>query len=498
MTERERPRRVVYLVIDGLRTDAFEQAVGSGQAPALAAIRERSSYVRDAVAVFPSITPCATSSLITGEMPDRHGIPGMCWYDRESERFVNYGQGPRLAVAEGLGEVATDMFVNLNHRHLSKDVLTLHERLDDMGLVTGSTNFMVHRGRHEPKELNPASIGKLLIKDQLPTSLPGPKEHYYADIVSGPSEACGDMLAVKSKAKRIKATDEYAACVVHDLLARDAVDMVLFYLHENDHVSHRHGTHTQVDNLIEGDRHIGHVLDALGSWDRTLDEIGFVLTADHGQTDVPDDKEHTLDLDDVFDDFERVRAKRGKDRFDEDKDLAACGNGRTGFIYLHPDKEDDLREPVVKTLLDTRGIDQVMWREDGWKVVDSTRGRLRFRRSDGGGVVDERGNRWETDGELAAVDGIVEDDLLRTPEYPLALWRIDHALDLDRIGDVVLTTRLSYEVTDLVDESHQGGGEHGSLHVQDCQVPFLSTLDDPPAHPSTVDVPRHIARHFER
>jgi hypothetical protein len=29
-------------------------------------------------------------------------------------------------------------------------------------------------------------------------------------------------------------------------------------------------------------------------------------------------------------------------------------------------------------------------------------------------------------------------------------------------------------------------------------VPFLSTLGDPPLHPSTVDVAPHILRHFER
>ena len=98
----------------------------------------------------------------------------------------------------------------------------------------------------------------------------------------------------------------------------------------------------------------------------------------------------------------------------------------------------------------------------------------------------------------APVDGVEHEGEIRTPEYPLALWRIHHALELERIGDVVATTRLTYEVTDLVDESHRGGGEHGSLHVQDSQVPFLSTLDEPPLHPSTIDVAPHIIRHFRR
>jgi predicted AlkP superfamily pyrophosphatase or phosphodiesterase len=142
------PRRVVYIVVDGMRTDAFEQAVHSGRAPALAFLRDRASYVRDSTAVFPSITPAATAALITGEMPDRHRIPGMCWYEREEGRFVNYGQSGHVAKHEGLSEVAEDFLVHMNHADLSKDVRTLHERLDEMGLTTASINFPVFRGPH--------------------------------------------------------------------------------------------------------------------------------------------------------------------------------------------------------------------------------------------------------------------------------------------------------------------------------------------------------------
>jgi predicted AlkP superfamily pyrophosphatase or phosphodiesterase len=243
-----RVRRVVYIVIDGLRTDAFEQVVGSGRAPALSFLRERAAYVRDAVAVFPTITPCATASLITGATPDRHGIPGQCWYDPEEQRIVNYGQGPRLAFVEKVREVATDLFVNLNQRHLRQDVDTLHESLDDLGFVTASTNYLVHRGRH-PQRLDPNALEKLFLDDHVAgQTLLGPKEHYFADVVSGPTEACQEQLGVRGKVKRIKATDEWAACVTRELLEHGRADMILFYLHENDHISHHKGPDTQFDN----------------------------------------------------------------------------------------------------------------------------------------------------------------------------------------------------------------------------------------------------------
>jgi hypothetical protein len=295
--------------------------------------------------------------------------------------------------------------------------------------------------------------------------------------------------------KRVKATDEWAACVTRELIEGERADMILFYLHENDHVSHHQGPKTQFQNLVRSGELIGNVLDALGSWERTADEIGFVLTADHGQSPVIKDDDHFVDLDDVLEDFAVVKPDRGKETF-EDGELVQCGNGRAGSIYLDPQRRSALLDPVAKTLGAHPGIDQVMWREDDWRVVDSDRGRVRFRPGHGGrGVVDERGNRWEIEGDLGAVDGVVEDGEIRTPEYPVALWRIHAALGLDRIGDVVCTSKLMHEVANVIDTDHRG--EHGSLHAQDSLVPFLSTLDDPPLHPSTVDVAPHILRHFE-
>ena len=69
---------------------------------------------------------------------------------------------------------------------------------------------------------------------------------------------------------------------------------------------------------------------------------------------------------------------------------------------------------------------------------------------------------------------------------------------LDRTGDIVITTKLGYEVKDLAGGDHSGGGDHGSLHAQDSLIPFLSTLDPPPQHPVTSDIAPHILDHFKR
>ena len=488
-------KRVVYVVVDGLGSDAFEQATASGRAPGFAFLKERGSYVRDSVAIFPTITPAATASLVTGEIPARHGIPGMCWYDRDASRFVNYGQSPRAAVVEGLSQVVRDVMFNLNSRHLSPDVRTIHERLHDLGIVTASINFMLFRGPFM-HDCDPNILAKKLFRKALPEQIPGPKEHYFADAVSGPADACSSMLAAKGLSRRVQATDGWAACVTRELLEQGSADMILFYLHENDHISHRQGPSSQLENIASADEHLRYVLDGFDSWEQALDEVGFVVTADHAQSPISDQKDHILDLDEVLGDFRRVQPKRGKEHFGR-SDLASAGNGRVGFVYLNEHRKQKLRDPVVRTLDETNGIDQVMWRMDDTYHVRSKRGEVRFRTARSEGVVDERGEKWEFEGDLDAVSGVVEENQIRTPEYPLAFWRIKSALDLDRIGDVVFTNALTWETKDLAGGDHRGGGDHASLHAQDSLVPFLSTLDEPPLHPSTVDVVPHIVRHFE-
>jgi len=490
-------RRVVYVIVDGMGTEGFEQATSSGRAPAFAFLKSHGSYVRDSVAVFPTITPAATASLITGVTPAAHGIPGMCWYDREAQRFVNYGQSPRAAIVEGASQIVRDVMLNLNSKHLSRDVDTIHEQLDQIGLTTASINFMLFRGPYM-HDVDPNLLTKALFRKKLPDQAPGPKEHYFADAITGASEACSKLISARGIEKRIRATDAWAACVTRELLERDAADMILFYLHENDHCSHKDGPDTQVDNLAEADEHLAYVLDAFDSWEQAVEEVGFVVTADHAQSPISNDKDHILDLDEVLSDFKLVPRKRGKEHF-KNNDVAAAGNGRIGFIYLNEARKQQLHAPVVETLVSTRGIDQVMWREDDAYVVASKRGTLRFRQGEGADcVVDERDNKWVYEGDLSAVGGVVEGNDIRTPEYPLALWRIKGGIDLDRMGDIVFTNDLTFETKDLAGGDHRGGGDHASLHVQDSMIPFLSTLDEPPLHPSTVDVVPHIVEHLRR
>jgi arylsulfatase A-like enzyme len=68
-------RRVVLVVLDGLRPDAIPRF----QLPNLTALAGDSAYTLLGRTVQPSVTACAMASLLTGAAPERHGL--------QSERF---------------------------------------------------------------------------------------------------------------------------------------------------------------------------------------------------------------------------------------------------------------------------------------------------------------------------------------------------------------------------------------------------------------------------
>jgi hypothetical protein len=63
-------RRVVVLVLDGLRADL----VGDPRFPNLIALRDASAHTLDAITVLPSVTAAAMTSLLSGVAPADHGV----------------------------------------------------------------------------------------------------------------------------------------------------------------------------------------------------------------------------------------------------------------------------------------------------------------------------------------------------------------------------------------------------------------------------------------
>src|SRR2546428_7887716 len=109
---------------------AFERAVDSGRAPALALLAEHGAY-RRATSVFPSLTPVCLSTIATGGGPDVHRIPHLVWWNREERRLVEYGSSFAALRAAGMAQSITDTILNIKHPHLGAHAVTATECLDD-------------------------------------------------------------------------------------------------------------------------------------------------------------------------------------------------------------------------------------------------------------------------------------------------------------------------------------------------------------------------------
>jgi predicted AlkP superfamily pyrophosphatase or phosphodiesterase len=120
--------KLVLVVVDGMTPAAFERAVESGRAPALAFLAERGDY-RLATSVFPSLTPVCLTSIATGAGPGGHQIPSLVWWSRQERRIVEYGSSFAALRAAGLSQSLLDPIFNMNARHLAPDAVTIYEAL---------------------------------------------------------------------------------------------------------------------------------------------------------------------------------------------------------------------------------------------------------------------------------------------------------------------------------------------------------------------------------
>jgi hypothetical protein len=453
------PRKLVLAVIDGLRSEALERAVADGRAPSLAAIRERGTYVDDCAAAFPSVTPVCTSSIATGTGPDEHRVPAMNWFHRGERRYVEYGSSFQASRRVGIHTSLTDTIYNLNLAHLSRDTPTVFERLDDAGVRTAGTTFLIYRGRHRHVPTGESALARLAGATLFRHAVWGPRELFYADLFATRKTGCRSQLGLPG------ARDAHAGCVGEYMVERDLFDFLLLSLPDNDTRSHRLGPDAQVESAEQADRQIARLMDAAGGVDAFLDEHAVIVLADHAHSLVAE----SISLLDVFSGHSVLVPE---DAEGEEARLALCPGQRFAMVYaLEPDRREETVAEALATVDGVEGIDLALWREGDTGVVRSRRGELRF--SPGGRAADARGRHWTIEGELGALEARAESGRFVSEAYPDALTRAWSALTCPNAGDVLLSAGPGYEFADWGGADHVGGGSHGSLHRDDSLGPLL-------------------------
>jgi predicted AlkP superfamily pyrophosphatase or phosphodiesterase len=478
-----KPAKLVLCVIDAMAPAQLEQAVASGAAPVLAELIARGRYVPDCVAAFPSVTPVCAASIVTGVAQDEHLIPGMNWFHREEDRYIEYGSSFRAAQRFGIARQLTDTVYNMNRAHLSPDTLTVFEALDDADVRTAGTTYLMYRGRHRHEPQRDTALTRVA-STLMRHAVMGPRELFYADIFASRRTPCRSGLGMPG------VRDRHSGCVSAYMVEHDLFDFLLLSLPDNDWYSHKHGPDAQVRSLAAADLQLARVMDAAGGIDAFLSEHAVIAMADHSQAPVT----ATIALQDELSELGVLRPARSPegDSRDERARIAVCPSQRAAMVYaLRPAERDAMRASVATLALAIDGIDLVMWLErDAHDVpregviASAVHGELRFHPGGTDGTVtDPRSVVWSVAGELAAIDGAIDDGgLLTTPSYPDALSRAWSALTCPTSGEVLISAAPGYEFLDWGRQAHVGGGSHGSLHASDSLGALVLCGVDLPEH----------------
>jgi hypothetical protein len=447
------PKKLVLVVVDAMKPAMLERVVAAGRAPAMARIQAEGVYVGDCAAAFPSVTPVCAATITTGVGPDEHSIPSMNWYHREEERYVEYGSSFSASRQFGVLRSLTDTVYRMNADHLSRDVETVFESLDDAGARTAGTTYLIYRGRHEHEVANESALARIVTSTLFRRTIEGPQELFYADLYASRRTGCRGQLGLPG------ARDQHTGCVGSYLVEHDLFDFMLFSLPDNDAYSHRNGPHAQVTSLAAADRQLERLMHAAGGPDEFLENYAVIVCSDHSQAPV----EERIRLDLAFADFTVARPNAPRS---EAAELALSPAQRSAMIYaLDPDQAPDVCARARDVAGELEGVDLTMWRSDGEAVVRSRRGELRF--TAGGELTDARGERWSVEGDLGVLRAEIQDGRFLSTEYPDALGRAWSALNCPTAGDILLSAGPGYEFVDWGGSDHVGGGSHGSLHRSD-------------------------------
>jgi Type I phosphodiesterase / nucleotide pyrophosphatase len=481
------PKKLVLAVIDSLKPEMLDRAMAEGRAPALKAVVERGTYVRECVSSYPSVTPVASSAIATGRGPDRHHIPSMNWYHRGEGRYVEYGSSFQATRAFGIRRSLYDTVYNMNMAHLSRATNTVYEQLEDAGLRTACTTFLIYRGRTRHKLAEEGVYPAIARAAQFTHAVYGPTELFYADIFQSRKTGCTSMLG------RPGQRDQHTGCVGAYLVENDLFDFMLFSLPDNDTYSHKNGPYAQVQSIAGADRALERIMHVAGGPDAFLDEHAVIVMSDHSQTSV----EERVNLAAALPGW---RVLTPADASAAEAELAVSPAARSAMVYvIDPERREQARPRLARDLQAVEGLDLVARLDGDEACVWSERGELRF--APGDALEDDRGRRWSVEGEPNALDLTIGDGQVSSRIYPDPLGRLWSSLTCPNSGDVLISAMPGYEFVDWGGTDHVGGGSHGSLHRGDSMGVLIFAGTNPGVeHPrqwSIEDVTPMVLDHFQ-
>lgn len=449
-------KRVILLLVDGLRPDVAERMLAAGALPNLARMTGRRGVGR-AVTTFPSTTNVAYLPFLTGCAPGRLNVPAIRWLDRADYggRWWRERDALRSYCGYQAGRLDAD---------LPADVRTIWELVpESAGIFTPVTRGLSPDG-------NRAGLARQFW---------GAVAHFIPQLHG---------FADRAVARRLLAAVE------------QPLRFVFAQFPAVDGYTHRWGPDSpRVHNAMRFiDDTVGEVLAALtrrGERDDTL----LVMVSDHGAAPV-----HThLDLADWFR-GRGVPALSHPVMWQRDPRVAVAvsGNGHA-TIYARPGVPradrwplEMLRQPqafgtdndLVAELAAEEGVAFVAGEagpgrigvvsSDGYAEITRSRGRVSYRRCTGDPL------KLGADRSASAQDWLAA---YAVDPYPDAAVQLLDQFAASRTGDMVVAAREGWDLRRRFEfPEHKAG--HGSLVRSHMLVPFWSSEPVPTTGMRTVDV----------
>jgi predicted AlkP superfamily pyrophosphatase or phosphodiesterase len=459
-------KKVILLLVDSLMPVTLGQCVSHRTVPALKFLQDRGRYWSDCVTVFPTMTASVDSSLLTGEYPDKHKVPGLVWYDPKTKKLINYINDWKCILKLGLADCIHNAIYDLNEKHLSKDVSTLFEELAIRNKSSASINAFVHRGTQRHRIKLPFLFNMILRSKSFTQPISGPEVLTFGSIVE--SEVTRRIpKKVKSLSNCGGINDTFAIQAAKSLIqSKSQPDFMLIYLPDNDHKVHKTNPAHAENSLIRVDEQIQELLNSFYSWDDALEKCVFIVVSDHGQTRIEQDQSFSVDLDLLLHNF-KIMQPGDKEN---NHDLIIANNERMAYIYPLKTEKTQM---IIKHLRTESRLDIVAWKDgNGVRAAEGGTGREIYYEP-GGPFMDMYNTSWHITGEWDTLDLNLTEGIVCYGDYPDALSRLYGALYSQDIPSIVITARPRYELESKYCPTHKGGGSHGSLHKYDSLIPLI-------------------------
>ena len=465
--------KVLLVVIDAASPRVVCPAIQTGQLPNLKRLADAGEMHQASASIFPSITPAATSSIITGCYPAEHGSAGAAWFDQAREEIAYYGDDFWVIAKEGFGAFLRDFLIRLNGDRLTAP--TLFELIERAGRPAACLNYLVHRGIVS-HDVNMPWLLAMFPGVPFTDTMLGPKLLCLGDFVTG--------VTLRSKKKvrdkggllhRLGMDDASTAAMLEQLAAdREFGDFTVAYFADNDYRSHEVGPHAALPVIERVDAALGAMFEAAGGFEPFMQDRCVIVTSDHGHCEILADRgAAVIELQTVLGDFRHAELGRS---WQADDEIMICPNMRAAQIYLREPTAVRVDRVARTALLDAR-VDLVMWKtavtqgaERGYTVM-GPRGRLEFWR--GGTTKDAFGTPWEWRGDLEVLQLMRDGSRIESIDYPNAFERIAGALDARHSGELWVTAQPGCEFEVPGGEAHCGGASHGALHALDSLSPVI-------------------------